>query len=274
MKLIECPRDAMQGLPEFVATADKIRYINAILKVGFDTVDFGSFVSAKAIPQLRDTAEVLEQLQESPSQLLAIVANERGAQTASEFSRIHYLGYPLSVSETFQKLNTSKSITESWQLVEQMQNICIQKDKTLVVYISMGFGNLYGDPFSSSVVVDFVGKLKDLGVKIVALADTVGKADIALIEELFSSLIPNFPDLEIGAHFHSEVQSSWAKLEAAYRAGCRRFDTAIGGMGGCPMAENELVGNIQTEIALNLPGVRLDREAFEEAIRIKKEIFG
>ncbi len=274
MKLIECPRDAMQGLANFVPTQDKIRYINAILKVGFDTVDFGSFVSPKAIPQLRDTAEVLEALEPSPSKLLAIIANARGAETAAEFERIQYLGYPLSVSETFQQLNTSKTIAQSWELVEQIQNTCLKNRKQLVVYISMGFGNPYGDPFNPEVVAEFVQKLKELGVDIVALADTVGKADESLIRDLFSKLIPDFPDLELGAHFHSDPATAWPKLMAAYQAGCRRFDTAIGGMGGCPMAESKLVGNIPTEIACNLPEVNLDKDALQMAMQLKQEIFG
>lgn len=249
MKIIECPRDAMQGIDEFIPTGKKISYINQLLRVGFDTIDFGSFVSPKAIPQLRDTAEVLDGLDMNigRTKLLAIVANTRGAEDACKFGMISYLGFPLSISETFQKRNTNKSITEALNAVAEMQDLCVKNGKQLVVYISMGFGNPYGDPYDESVVGKFVDILNTLGIGIVSLADTIGVSKPAQISKLFSTMSSQFPDMEIGVHLHSNPATAVEKIEAAFRSGCKRFDGAIKGFGGCPMAEDELVGNLATE---------------------------
>jgi hydroxymethylglutaryl-CoA lyase len=249
MKLIECPRDAMQGLPDFVPTATKIAYLNALLQVGFDTLDFGSFVSPKAIPQLRDTAEVLAGLDLTPTQtkLLAIVANQRGAETAAQHPEISYLGFPLSVSPTFQRRNTNQTTAEAMADVAAMHELCERTGKTLVTYLSMGFGNPYGDAWSPEIVTDFTQQLAALGVRIVALSDTVGASTAATIAPLFSALIPTFPAIEFGAHLHTTPTSWHEKVSAAYEAGCRRFDGALGGFGGCPMAADELTGNMATE---------------------------
>ena len=249
MKLIECPRDAMQGLSEFIPTATKTAYLNALLAVGFDTLDFGSFVSPKAIPQLRDTAEVLAglDLSQSRTELLAIVANRRGAETAVQHPEISYLGFPLSVSETFQRRNTNQSTTEALAEVAAMHELCDARGKTLVAYLSMGFGNPYGDAWSPAIVTDFTGQLARLGVRIVALSDTIGASTAATIGPLFSAMIPAFPGIEFGAHLHTTPTTWREKVSAAYAAGCRRFDGAIGGIGGCPMAADELTGNMATE---------------------------
>jgi hydroxymethylglutaryl-CoA lyase len=250
LKVIECPRDAMQGIEGFIPTTTKVNYINELLKVGFDTIDFGSFVSPKAIPQLRDTADVLNNLDLSKtnSKLLAIVANERGAQDASNFEEIQYLGYPFSVSETFQKRNTNSSIEDSLNRLEKINAIATQSNKEMVVYLSMGFGNPYGDPWSPEVVIDWTEKLVNrFGIKIVALSDTIGVAEPGAITSLFNALIPELPNVELGAHLHSTPDTSMEKLKAAYNAGCRRFDGAIKGYGGCPMAKDELTGNMPTE---------------------------
>ncbi len=280
MKIIECPRDAMQGLTDFIPTADKVRYINQLLKVGFDTIDFGSFVSAKAIPQLRDTVEVLSALNmdESRTKLLAIVANVRGAEDASRFDAISFLGFPLSISETFQQRNTNKSISEALNTVEEIQNICIKSNKKSVVYISMGFGNPYGDPYDVNLVAQFVDILVTLGVEIISIADTIGVSNPENIHSLFSSLSKSNPTIEIGTHLHSNPSTAIEKIEAAYSAGCRRFDGAINGFGGCPMAEDELVGNLATETILSfLEGkgekLSLNREEFAKAMIIASEIF-
>jgi hydroxymethylglutaryl-CoA lyase len=272
MKLIECPRDAMQGLPDFIPTAAKTAYLNALLRVGFDTLDFGSFVSPKAIPQLRDTAEVLAglNLAASKTKLLAIVANRRGAETAVQHPEITYLGFPLSVSETFQRRNTNQSTAEALADVAAMHELCEQQGKTLVAYLSMGFGNPYGDAWSPEIVTDFTQQLAALGVRIVALSDTIGASTAATIAPLFSALIPAFPAIEFGAHLHTTPTSWHEKVAAAYQAGCRRFDGAIGGIGGCPMAADELTGNMATENLLAFlaekgvaPGI--DLEAFGRA---------
>lgn len=272
MKIIECPRDAMQGLVEFIPTEIKVRYLNALLEVGFDTIDFGSFVSAKAIPQLRDTAEVLEKIewQKSKSKLLAIVANIRGAEEASRHKGITYLGFPLSISETFQLRNTNKSIAEALNALEEIKNICDRADKKLVTYISMGFGNPYGDPFDVALVWQFVDILVTLGSDVISLADTIGVSSPENIQYLFADLAKQFPKTEIGAHLHSTPQTAKEKIHAAYQAGCRRFDGAIRGYGGCPMAKDDLVGNIATETIISyldekgLP-VDINRKAFMNA---------
>lgn len=250
--LVECPRDAMQGIHEWIPTELKIQYLNKLLNVGFDVLDFGSFVSPQAIPQLKDTAEVLENLQTGDTQLLAIVANTRGAEQACQYHSIQYLGFPLSISETFQQRNTHKSIEQAIDTVKEIQNLCIQHGKRQVVYISMGFGNPYGDPYDQAIVLEFVERLKSLGVEIVSLADTVGKASPEEIKSMFVAVLPAFPTVEFGAHLHATVHGASTKLEAAWDGGCRRFDGALMGFGGCPMAGDELVGNIDTLEILKL----------------------
>ncbi len=249
LKLIECPRDAMQGIKEFIPTEIKINYINQLLKVGFDTIDFGSFVSAKAIPQLQDTATVLKQLNLSStsSKLLAIIANTRGAEDACNFEEITYLGFPFSISETFQQRNTNSSIAESLIRVDEIQNLCIKHNKKLVVYISMAFGNPYGDDWNPEIVIKWSKELSKRGIQIVALADTIGCSTPENITHLFTSLIPELKGVELGAHLHSTKQNAQEKIKAAYESGCRRFDSAIHGFGGCPMAADSLTGNIATQ---------------------------
>jgi hydroxymethylglutaryl-CoA lyase len=280
MKIIECPRDAMQGLERFIPTQDKIRYINKLLQVGFDTIDFGSFVSPRAIPQMKDTAEVLRGLDLSTTQsnLLAIVANTRGAEEASEHPEIKYIGFPLSISETFQKRNTNKTIAEALNTVDEIQAICVRSRKTLVTYISMGFGNPYGDPYDAELVGTFADILKTLGVTIISLADTIGVSEPDNIKYLFTTLSRTFPEIEFGAHLHSTPNTALMKIEAAYNAGCRRFDGAIRGYGGCPMANDALVGNIATESIINY--VRsiniepdLNGKAFNESLALADAIF-
>jgi hydroxymethylglutaryl-CoA lyase len=280
MKIIECPRDAMQGLDEFIPTASKIRYINKLLRVGFDTIDFGSFVSPKAIPQLRDTAEVLDQLDwsSSKSSLLAIVANTRGAEDAARFEAVRFLGFPLSISETFQKRNTNKSIAEALDTLNEIQNICVKSNKKLVTYISMGFGNPYNDPYDVDLVGKFVDVLVTLGSDVISLADTIGVSEPSNITYLFSTLTKEYPGVELGAHLHSTPATSREKIEAAYQAGCRRFDGAIKGFGGCPMAKDELVGNLATENIIDYldsigQDTGINKQQFVESLRIADEIF-
>lgn len=239
----------MQGLHDFIPTEIKAAYINSLLKVGFDTIDFGSFVSPKAIPQLRDTAEVLSMidLSQTSTQLLAIVANLRGAEDAAGFKQIKYLGFPFSVSQEFQKRNTNSTIEESLVRVEEIQNVCVKNGKELVIYISMGFGNPYGEEWNAGIVIKWATKLEKLGIRIIALADTVGVSNPENITHLFTHLIPEFPGVEFGAHLHSHPATWEEKVNAAYKSGCRRFDSAIKGIGGCPMAKDELVGNLATE---------------------------
>ncbi|MFT6970820.1 MAG: hydroxymethylglutaryl-CoA lyase [Roseivirga sp.] len=253
MKIVECPRDAMQGLHDFIPTTVKADYINQLLKVGFDTIDFGSFVSPKAIPQLRDTAEVLDllDLSSSSSKLLAIIANKRGAEQAVTFKEITYLGFPLSISETFQQRNTKKSIADALNELSEIQNLCIAHGKTLVTYISMGFGNPYNEPYNSDIVAKFLSKLNQLKCEIISLSDTIGIADSQLIIDIFKNSITAYPTTEIGAHFHSTPHTAKEKIKAAYDAGCTRFDTAMKGFGGCPMATDELTGNIDTSVLVN-----------------------
>jgi len=247
--LVECPRDAMQGIVPFIPTEQKIAYINSLLKVGFHTIDFGSFVSPKAIPQLRDTAEVLAglDLDNTKSKLLAIVANTRGAVDASKFEQIDYLGYPFSISETFQLRNTNATIEESLSRVERIQKICLESKKEMVVYLSMGFGNPYGDDWNVDIVQKWTQKLVDLGIKILSLSDTIGVSKPETITYLYSNLIPQFPDVTIGAHLHTQPNNWKEKVNAAYLAGCRRFDGALKGFGGCPMAKDDLTGNMAME---------------------------
>lgn len=280
MKIIECPRDAMQGVERFIPTAAKIEYINKLLQVGFDTIDFGSFVSAKAIPQMADSALVLEQLSldDSTSKLLVIVANKRGAEEACKMEKITYLGFPLSLSETFQIRNTNKSIAEALNNIEEIKNLCEGSGKKLVTYISMGFGNPYGDPYEDTLVTQFVYILLTLGADIISLADTIGVARSPDIKSLFSAVSRQFPHAEIGVHLHSTPEASRAKIDAAYKGGCRRFDGAIRGFGGCPMATDELVGNIATETIVSCledegVALRLDKKSFSEALAMADKVF-
>lgn len=280
MKIIECPRDAMQGIADFIPTELKVRYINQLLKVGFDTIDFGSFVSPKAIPQMRDTAEVLNalDLSQSKSKLLAIVANTRGAEEAAQHKAITYLGFPLSISETFQQRNTNKSIAEALNTLDEIQNICKGSHKELVCYISMGFGNPYNDPYDKEIVAGFTDILVSMGVKIISLADTIGVAEPALITYLFESLSQKFPQVEFGAHLHSTPHTAEEKVAAAYAAGCRRFDGAIKGFGGCPMAKDELTGNLATETIIAYlkrqgEATGIDEAEFAKAMQIADEVF-
>ncbi len=249
IKIVECPRDAMQGISEFIPTQQKIEYINQLLKVVFDTIDFGSFVSPKAMPQLKDTAEVLAglDLSKTSSRLLSIIANNRGAETACTFEQINYLGFPLSVSEQFQKRNTNKSIAEALQVVGGIQNLCLKNNKELVVYLSMAFGNPYGENYHPDIVAELTEKLHKLEVKTIALSDTIGVSGPTNIAPLFSTLIEEYPTVEFGAHFHTTADTWEEKVDAAYLNGCRRFDAALKGFGGCPMAKDDLVGNMPTE---------------------------
>lgn len=249
VKIVECPRDAMQGIKDFIPTEVKIEYLNMLLKVGFDTLDFGSFVSPKAIPQMRDTVEVLQNLDlaNTSTKLLAIVANLRGATEACEHEAIRYLGYPFSISETFQIRNTNATIEESLERVKEMQELCLKHNKELVIYISMGFGNPYGDPWNVEIVQKWVDEMVKMDIGIISLADTIGVSNPDNITYLFSNLIPKYTNIEFGAHLHTEPRSWREKVDAAYRSGCRRFDAAMRGYGGCPMAKDDLTGNMPTE---------------------------
>ncbi len=253
VKLIECPRDAMQGIKTFIPTEEKVKYLQSLLGCGFDTLDFGSFVSPKAIPQMVDTAEVLSKLDLSrtPSKLLAIIANVRGAKDAVRFPEIDYLGFPFSISENFQMRNTHKTIKQSVETLHEIFNIADAANKEVVTYISMGFGNPYGDPWNVEIVGDWTEKLASMGARILSLSDTVGTSDPETIDYLFSHLIPAYPNIEFGAHLHTTPTKWHEKVEAAYKAGCRRFDGAVQGFGGCPMAKDELTGNMPTEKLLS-----------------------
>lgn len=280
IKLIECPRDAMQGIATFIPTETKAAYLNQLLRVGFDTLDFGSFVSPKAIPQMRDTPEVLEllDLSQTRTKLLAIVANVRGAQDAAAYEQIRFLGYPFSISETFQVRNTNATIEESLERVREIQEICLSTGKELVLYISMGFGNPYGDPWNAGIAQRWVEKLAALGIRIFQLSDTIGVATPASIRYLFSNLIDVYPELEIGAHFHTLPQTWQEKVEAAYACGCKRFDGAIKGYGGCPMAKDDLTGNMPMENLLYFfrdkqESLGLDEAAFQVAMDMAVEVF-
>lgn len=249
IKITECPRDAMQGIKQLIPAELKAKYINQLLKVGFETIDFGSFVSPKAIPQMHDTAEVLEMLDLSAgnTKLLSIIANKRGAEDALKFEEISYLGFPFSISETFQQRNTNSSIQESLQRVEEIQRLCFKSKKKLLVYISMAFGNPYGDSWNTNITIDWCRKINNLGIKNIALADTTGSSTPESITELFSALIPELKIVEISAHLHSTKDQAQEKINAAYISGCRNFDVAIHGFGGCPLAADELTGNLPTE---------------------------
>lgn len=280
IKLIECPRDAMQGLHDFIETDVKAKYINQLLKVGFDTIDFGSFVSPKAIPQLRDTADVLSKLDLSStnSKLLSIVANKRGAEDAVNFEEIDYLGFPFSISETFQMRNTKATIEEALGRVDVIKNIADKANKKLVVYISMAFGNPYGDVWNVDIVKKWSEKFSDMGIEILALSDTIGSANPNDIKYLFENLIPALPNVEFGAHLHSAPQTVESKVIAAINAGCRRFDGAIKGFGGCPMATDDLTGNMPTEIMRMVMeeggfNTGLNKEAFSDSLALATEVF-
>ena len=253
VKLIECPRDAMQGIKDWIPTHKKVQYIQSLLNCGFDTIDFGSFVSPKAIPQMVDTAEVLSKLDMSSTQtkLLAIVANVRGAKAAVAHPEITYLGYPFSISENFQMRNTHKTIAQSVATLSEILTLAAASNKQVVTYLSMGFGNPYGDPWNLDIVGQWAQKLSHMGVTILSLSDTVGSSTPETISYLFSNLIPTYPNIEFGAHLHTTPSAWHEKVDAAYKAGCRRFDGAIQGFGGCPMAKDELTGNMPTEKMLS-----------------------
>lgn len=280
LHITECPRDAMQGLHDFIPTEKKIAYINQLLEVGFDTIDFGSFVSPKAIPQLKDTAEVLAglNLENTNSELLAIIANERGANDAASHEAIQYLGFPFSVSETFQQRNTNSSIEESMARVENIQNIASKANKELLIYISMGFGNPYGEDWHQDIVMKWVEKLAKLDINIFAISDTVGVATPSIIKQLYSDLIPEFSTLQFGAHIHSTAETTAEKIIAAVESGCTRFDAAIKGFGGCPMAKNDLVGNVATENLLATAkeknySTKVNQEKFNECLIAANDFF-
>ena len=280
IKLVECPRDAMQGLHDFIPTEEKISFINQLMKVGYDTLDCGSFVSPKAIPQMADTAEVLEKIEfgASATKLLVIIANVRGALQAAEHDKVTYLGYPFSISETFQLRNTNASIMESLIRVEDIQEICFKKGKKLVLYLSMGFGNPYGDPWNLEIVENWVDRLYKMGIEIMSLSDTIGVSNKESIEYLFSGLIPKYPRVEFGAHLHTHPARWFEKVNAAFGNGCVRMDSAIRGFGGCPMAKDDLVGNMATEHVVEyllsnqlLPDINLDE--FATALKMADNIF-
>ena len=279
-KIIECPRDAMQGVKTLIPTNVKVNYLQFLLQVGFHCLDFGSFVSSRAVPQMRDTADVLDQLDLSitKTKLLAIVANSRGVETALNFEQIDYVGFPFSISENFQMRNTHKTISESLHLLEHIKEMSNKTNKTLVVYLSMGFGNPYGDPWSVDVVLQWVERLAQMDIEIISLSDTVGQALPEDITYLYSTLIPAFPAMEFGAHFHTQPYGGYEKINAAFDAGCRRFDGAIHGFGGCPMASDALIGNMPTEKLVTFFNERglqtgLCMTTFESAMNKSKELF-
>ena len=281
IKIIECPRDAMQGIKAFIPTKKKIDYIQSLLRIGYDTIDFGSFVSPKAIPQMQDTAEVLAglDLSRTQSKLLAIIANTQGAQLAAEHKEIQYLGYPFSISENFQMRNTHKTIAESIVTLQEILNIADASNKEVVAYLSMGFGNPYGDPWNVEIVGEWTEKLAGMGVKILSLSDTVGSSTPDVIDYLFANLIPKYPQIEFGAHLHTVPYQWFEKIDAAYKAGCRRFDGAIQGFGGCPMAKDDLTGNMPTERMLSyFNSVKADTNmqamSFESAYNEATKLFG
>ena len=279
VKIIECPRDAMQGIKQWIPTDKKVQYIQSLLRVGFDTIDFGSFVSPKAIPQMADTAEVLSRLDltKTQSKLLAIIANTRGAEEASKHQPINYLGYPFSISENFQMRNTHKTIAESVVTLQEILDVANKVSKEVVVYISMGFGNPYGDPWNVEIVGEWTEKLSTMGVKILSLSDTIGSSNPESIDYLFSNLIPKYSHIEFGAHLHTTPTTWFEKVDAAYKAGCRRFDGAIQGFGGCPMAKDELTGNMPTEKLLSYftskQSNQLNALSFESAYNEATKIF-
>jgi len=281
IKIIECPRDAMQGIKTFIPTARKVTYIQSLLRVGFDTIDFGSFVSPKAIPQMQDTAEVLAQLDlsQTQSKLLAIIANTQGAIAASQHHPIQYLGFPFSISENFQMRNTHKTIAQSLITLQEILEIADKSNKEVITYLSMGFGNPYGDPWSMEIVGEWTEKLSNMGVKILSLSDTVGSSTPDVIQYLFSHLIPKYPKIEFGAHLHTTPDKWFEKIDAAYNSGCRRFDGAIQGFGGCPMAKDVLTGNMPTEKLVSYftskkENTNISAMSFESAYNEASKLFG
>src|SRR5690606_17377843 len=281
VKIIECPRDAMQGIRDFIPTEKKVQYIQSLLRVGFDTIDFGSFVSPKAIPQMVDTAEVLARLDlsQTQSKLLAIIANTRGAELASEHKAIQYLGFPFSISENFQMRNTHKTIAESLVTLQEILEIADRSEKETVAYLSMGFGNPYGDPWNVEIVGEWTEKLAGMGVSILSLSDTIGSSTPDVINYLFSNLIPKYPNIEFGAHLHTTPDKWFEKVNAAYNAGCTRFDGAIQGFGGCPMAKDDLTGNMPTEKLLSYFTTKRENTntspmSFESAYNEATKLFG
>ena len=280
INLIECPRDAMQGWTHFIPTEKKIEYINALLKVGFNTIDFGSFVSPKAIPQMADTKEVLKDLQweTSKTKLLAIIANTRGAEEAIHYDAITYLGFPFSISPTFQLRNTNSTIEESLNRVEEIQELCFKNNKELVIYLSMGFGNPYGDEYNQDILLHWANEISKMDINIISLADTVGLAKPEQIKLALEMLIPKFPSVEFGAHLHSSSLNLYEKLQAAVDTGCRRFDGALKGIGGCPMAQDDLVGNMPTELMISYFEekkmiIDLNKDALQHCMQLANEIF-
>ncbi|MFV8369197.1 hydroxymethylglutaryl-CoA lyase [Flavobacterium sp. LB2R40] len=281
IKIIECPRDAMQGIKPFIPTEKKVAYIQSLLRVGFDSIDFGSFVSPKAIPQMQDTAEVLARLDlsQTQSKLLAIIANTQGATSASVYPEIQYLGFPFSISENFQMRNTHKTIAESLITLQEILEIADKSNKEVVAYLSMGFGNPYGDPWNMEIVGEWTQKLATMGVKILSLSDTVGSSSPEVISYLFSNLIPKYPHIEFGAHLHTTPDKWFEKIDAAYKGGCRRFDGAIQGFGGCPMATDNLTGNMPTEKLLSYftaqkEFTNVSPMSFESAYNEASKLFG
>jgi len=279
INIVECPRDAMQGWKNFIKTEDKIRYINSLLKVGFHTLDFGSFVSPKAIPQMADTKEVIKGLQiNNHTKLLAIVANIRGAEDAVIFDEITYVGFPFSISPTFQQRNTNSSLEESIERLETIQELCIKNKKQLVVYLSMGFGNPYGDEYSQEILLQWANEMVKREINIISLADTVGLATPQQISFALNTLIPKYTNTTIGVHLHSSPYNFKEKIEASVNAGCKRFDGALKGIGGCPMAQDSLVGNMNTELMItyfeeeNLIN-NINKDALKESLLIAQEIF-
>ncbi len=281
INIIECPRDAMQGWPHFIATDKKIQYINALLKVGFDTIDFGSFVSPKAIPQMADTKEVIAglNLENTQTSLLAIVANTRGAEEALMHGAIDYLGFPFSISPTFQQRNANSTIEENINRVEEIQELCVKHNRELVIYLSMAFGNPYGDVYDAEILLHYAKIMAERNINIISLADTVGVATPLQISFALNTLIPKYPDVTFGVHLHSSVNNRQAKLQAALDGGCTRFDGALKGIGGCPMAQDELVGNMDSLFMINffkennIP-VNINQQALAESIQLANEIFG
>tara|TARA_B110000037_G_C17009938_1_gene460848 strand:+ start:171 stop:1019 length:849 start_codon:yes stop_codon:yes gene_type:complete len=281
MKIIECPRDAMQGFSKFISTDKKINYINELLKVGFDTIDLGSFVSKEKIPQLADTSKVIKSINmnNTTTKLLVIVGNERGANEAVNFDEISYLGFPFSISETFQKRNINSSVKDSLKRLENIQNLCVKSNKKLVTYLSMAFGNPYGDEWSIYIVAHWAEKLlKEFGINILSLSDTIGTSNPNVINWLFTKLINEFPDVEFGAHLHSNASNFNEKIQAAYDAGCRRFDGSILGIGGCPLADDNLVGNIPTEKMIEIfenksENLSINKQALNNSLKIATKIF-
>ena len=279
IKIVECPRDAMQGLSRIIPTKLKAEYINSLIKVGFEYIDFGSFVSSKIVPQMSDTIDVLKLLNiDSQTSLLAVILNKKGAEIAASFDEIKILGYPLSISEIFQKKNSNKSIKESLHVIDQILEICYQNNKEPLIYFSMAFGNPYNEVWDKSILLNYINQIKNKGVNLISLADTIGNSDIHSIRDIYYSCAVNFPDLDIGLHLHSHPNDSFKKIQSAWESGCRRFDVAISGYGGCPFAQDQLVGNISTQQLLNFLAKNnlkhsLDLLALENSYNQSREIF-